>query len=205
MKRRQSPASQIRFCRFTEKLSPLHHFLQEQLHLPLEEANALLRHWQKPRSLKRGEFLTRKGQVEQHLYYILEGTVVIFYDIEENEQVVGFGYADTLICSFPSFIRNRPSDYYIQALGATELVGITHTDFYCLLEQHPRLESTWRQMVEEALLGRIEREIDLLTVSPRERIQRLLNRSQHIFQLIPHKYIASYLRMAPETLSRNMK
>ena len=41
--------------------------------------------------------------------------------------------------------------------------------------------------------------------TPEQRRQRLLNRSQHIFQLIPHKYIASYLRMAPETLSRNMK
>ena len=186
-------------------MSSLPNFLKEQLHLPSEEANALFRHWQKPRSLKRGDFLTRKGQVEQHLYYILEGTVIIFYDIEENEQVVGFGYSDTLIASFPSFIRNHPSEYYIQAMGPTELLGITRTDFYCLLEQYPRLESTWRQMMEEALLGRIEREIDLLTVSPRERIQRLLNRSQHIFQLIPHKYIASYLRMTPETLSRNMK
>ncbi len=180
-------------------------FLQEQLQLPAEETAALLRYWQKPRSLKRGDFLTRKGQVEQHLYYIREGTVIIFYDIEENEQVVGFGYTGTMILSIPSFIRNRPSDYYIQALGPAELLGIARTDFYRLLEQYPRLESTWRRMVEEALLGRIEREIDLLTVSPRERIQRLLNRSPHIFQLIPNKYIASYLRMTPETLSRNMR
>ncbi|MCB9264878.1 MAG: Crp/Fnr family transcriptional regulator [Lewinellaceae bacterium] len=110
-----------------------------------------------------------------------------------------------MICSFPSFIRNLPSDYYIQALYLTELLGIARTDFYHLLEQYPCLETNWRRMVEEALLGRIEREIDLLTVSPRERIQRLLNRSPHIFQLIPNKYIASYLRMTPETLSRNMK
>lgn len=195
----------LQFYNFTQKLPTLSHFLQNQLGLPSGETAALLRHWQKPRSLRRGDFLTRKGQVEQHLYYILEGTVIIFYDIEENEQVVGFGYADTLILSIPSFIRNRPSDYYIQAMGPTELLGISRTDFYRLLEQYPLLERTWRQMVEEALLGRIEREIDLLTVSPRERIQRLLNRSPHIFQLIPNKYIASYLRMTPETLSRNMR
>ncbi|MCO6478874.1 MAG: Crp/Fnr family transcriptional regulator [Phaeodactylibacter sp.] len=186
-------------------MNPLYRYFQEQLHLPAEEAAALLRFWQKPRSLRRGDFLTRKGQVEQHLYYIQEGTLIIFYDIEENEQVVGFGYTDTMILSVPSFIRNRPSDYYLQALGPTELLGITRTDFYRLLEHYPRLESAWRRMVEEALLGRIEREIDLLTVSPRERIQRLLNRSPHIFQLIPNKYIASYLRMTPETLSRNMR
>ncbi|MCB0548206.1 MAG: cyclic nucleotide-binding domain-containing protein, partial [Phaeodactylibacter sp.] len=168
-------------------MATLSQFLQEQLRLPDEEASALLRHWQKAKSLRRGDFLTRKGQVEQYLYYITEGTLAIFYDIDENEQVVGFGYPDTLILSIPSFIRNRPSDYYIQALGPTELRGISRTDFYRLLEQYPLLETTWRQAVEEALLGRIEREIDLLTVSPRERIQRLLNRSPHVFQLIPNK------------------
>ncbi|MCB0569768.1 MAG: Crp/Fnr family transcriptional regulator [Phaeodactylibacter sp.] len=186
-------------------MDALTRYLEQQLQLPQEEAHALLRHWQKPKTLKRGGFLTRQGQVENHLYYIQEGTMGIFYDIEENEQVVGFGYADTLICSFPSFIRNYPSDYYIQALSTTELIGIARSDFYRLLGEYSRIEHLWLQMLEEALLGRIEREIDLLTVSPRERIQRLLNRSPHIFQLIPNKYIASYLRMTPETLSRNMK
>ena len=166
---------------------------------------ALLQHWQKPRSLKRSDFLTRKGQVEHHLYFIIQGSMIISYEVEDSQQVVGFGYDNTLIGSFPSFIRNRPSAYNIQALSQTELLGIGRSDFYRLLEQYPALETTWRLMVEEALLGRIEREIDLLTPSPRERIQRLLNRSPHIFQIIPNKYIASYLRMTPETLSRNMK
>ncbi len=47
-----------------------------------------------------------------------------------------------------------------------------------------------------------EREIDLLTQSPQERIERIRKRSPQVFQEIPHKYIASYLRMSPETLSR---
>ncbi len=186
-------------------MESLTQFLHEQLELPAEAAIALLQHWQKPKSLKRGDFLTRKGQVEQHLYYIEEGTLAIFHEIEENEQVVGFGYPHTLILSIPSFLRNRPSDYYIQAMSPAELTGTSRTDFYRLMGEHPAIEHSWRLMLEEALLGRIEREIDLLTVSPRERLQRLLNRSPHIFQLIPNKYIASYLRMTPETLSRNMR
>ena len=137
-------------------MEALSQYLKEQLQLPELEAHALLRYWQKPKSLKRNDFLTRQGQVENHLYYIRQGTLGIFYDIEENEQVVGFGYADTLICSFPSFIRNHPSDYYIQALGATELIGISRSDFYRLLDEYPRIEHLWRQMLEEALLGRIE-------------------------------------------------
>ena len=48
----------------------------------------------------------------------------------------------------------------------------------------------------------MEREIDLLTLSPRNRYNRVLERSPQLFQHIPLKYIASYLRMTPETLSR---
>lgn len=51
----------------------------------------------------------------------------------------------------------------------------------------------------------LEREIDLLTSSPFERYNRILERSPQVFQEIPLKYIASYLRMTPETLSRLRK
>lgn len=48
----------------------------------------------------------------------------------------------------------------------------------------------------------MEHEIDLLLPEPAQRLARLRQRSPHIFQLVPRKYLASYLRMAPETLSR---
>jgi hypothetical protein len=56
--------------------------------------------------------------------------------------------------------------------------------------------------MEMVITQQIEREIDLLTVSPTERLKRVLERSPNVFQEVPLKYIASYLRMTPETLSR---
>jgi len=64
------------------------------------------------------------------------------------------------------------------------------------------IERAWRILQEKALLGKIERETELLTFTPEQRVNRLLQRSPHLFQFIPRKYIASYLRMTPETLSR---
>ena len=58
------------------------------------------------------------------------------------------------------------------------------------------------ELLEAMVLQQMDREIDLLTVSPVERLNRVLLRSPHLFQEIPLKYIASYLRMTPETLSR---
>lgn len=170
--------------------------------LSSDEINGLLSKWTVKKTIKRFDFLIQKGRRESHLYFITKGTMRIFHVSNDTENCVGFGYKDNLICSYPSFISNQPSDYSIQALTDTKLIGIAKTDFYDCIHKSWNLERYWRQMTEQALLGRIEREIDLITYSPKERLERLLSRSPHLFQLIPHKYIASYLRMTPETLSR---
>ena len=60
----------------------------------------------------------------------------------------------------------------------------------------------WIEVLENLVLQQMEREIDLLTASPKERYLRVLKRSPALFQEIPHRYIANYLRMSAETLSR---
>lgn len=90
----------------------------------------------------------------------------------------------------------------MQALTKLKFAKINRSDFYQNMDKIPKLERCWRMITEEALLGKIEREVEMLTFSPEERYQRLLERSSHVFQLIPKEYIASYLRMTPETLSR---
>jgi CRP-like cAMP-binding protein len=81
-------------------------------------------------------------------------------------------------------------------------MAIRRKDFYTLFDAHPKIERAWRHLEEVALVGMIEREAELLTFTPEQRYRRLMNRSPHLFQIIPRKYIASYLRMSPETLSR---
>jgi len=167
-----------------------------------EESSALIQHWNHERSLKRNDFLIEKEQVESSLFFVIEGSLRIYYPYEEDEICVGFGHTNNLVCSYPSFIRQQPSAYYIQALAPTKTIAIHQQDFYNLFDHHPKIERAWRMLEEEALLGKIERETEMLTFTAEERYSRLLQRSPHIFQHIPRKYIASYLRMSPETLSR---
>lgn len=61
------------------------------------------------------------------------------------------------------------------------------------------------KLLETLITQQIDREIDLLIISPSERLSRVLERSPQLFQHIPLKYIASYLKMKPETLSRIRK
>lgn len=176
--------------------------LQSVPYLTAADVEALSASWQRPVALARHDFLIRPGETEHHLYLVTEGVLRIFLPVSDEEICVGFGYAGTLLCSFPSFVDGRPSDYAIQALRRSQLLGIARSELLALLEQHPNLARFWRQQVEQALVGRIEREIDLLLPEPQRRLERLQARSPHLFQLVPRKYIASYLRMTPETLSR---
>jgi CRP-like cAMP-binding protein len=162
----------------------------------------LLSKWNHHKVLTRHDFMAQPGQVESNLFYVIKGSMRIYFPNADEEICVGFAYNHNLICSYPSFILQKPSEYYIQALTRTELVSISRRDFYQLLDQFPALDRCWRQLEEQALLGKIEREVEMLTFTPEQRYARLLERSPHIFQIIPKKYIASYLRMTPETLSR---
>ena len=167
-----------------------------------EELNAFISEWRELKEIKRNSYLIKKGQTEINLYFVLSGTMRIYFPHQDEEICVGFAYDDNLICSYPSFIRDQPSNYFVQALTATKVAAISKHDFYLLFDRYPKLERAWRLLEEDALIGKIERETEMLTYTPEERLQRLINRSPHIFQKIPRKYIASYLRMKPETLSR---
>lgn len=181
-------------ARLLHTLSPLSEYLIQQLD----------ENWQQEKKLNAYEFLVKKGQKEAYLYFIKSGTLRIFYPDEAKEICVGFGHPGELISSFPSFIKNLPSAFCIQALRKTTLTRISRDKFFELLNDNYDLEKCWRILLEQALIGRIEREAEMLNGNPEERINKLLERSPHVFQNIPFKYIASYLGMTPETLSRKL-
>lgn len=176
--------------------------LQQVPFLTPEDIEAFVPLWKKRVQLNRYDFLIRQGQVEQGLYFVVSGALRIYFPLPDEEICVGFGHPNTLLVSFPSFVDAKPSAYYIQALRRSELLGISKTDFMQLMARHPNIRRFWYQELERALVGKIEREVDLLLPEPEQRLQRVMQRSPHLFQHIPKKYIASYLRMSPETLSR---
>jgi CRP/FNR family transcriptional regulator, anaerobic regulatory protein len=155
-----------------------------------------------PRTLSKGELLIREGQVEKHLYYIETGAVRVFHLSEFEEQTIRFGYEGSFINSLYSFIKGTPSEFYIEALRKSTLRVIPKLKLLDIVHESIERLSQYNSLLESLVCQQIEREIDLLTVSPSERLRRVLERSPNLFQEIPLKYIASYLRMTPETLSR---
>lgn len=161
--------------------------------------------WTKHIMLKRDDYLKVAGTTDTNLYYITAGSLKISIINEYEEHIIRFGYKNNFITSLDSFITEKPSDFFIQAIKKTELKVIPKFIYINFINQSSENKMLWDTILEQLILQQLEREKDILTTSPKERFQRVFKRSPQLFQEIPNKHIASYLRMSPETLSRLKK
>lgn len=160
--------------------------------------------WDDVRELKRNEYLKVQGSIDTNIYYVEEGSLRIFLVDECEEHTIRFAYKNNITVALDSFITDESSDFYMQALRKTKLKILKKENFLKLIESKPELKEEWIILLQRLILQLMERERDLLINSPKERYKRVLERSPQVFQEIPNKYIADYLRMTPETLSRIM-
>ena len=151
--------------------------------------------------LERNEYLKLKGSTDTNIYYVESGSLKIYVLDDYEEQIIRFGYKGDLVVSLDSFLTNKPSDYFIQVIKKTVLKVITKAQLEAYLQNDDH-KNWWTKVLENLVLQQLEREIDLLTNSPRERYRRVFERSPQLFQEIPDRHIANYLRMSAETLSR---
>ncbi|TAH19973.1 MAG: Crp/Fnr family transcriptional regulator [Cytophagales bacterium] len=154
--------------------------------------------------IERNEFLKVQGSIDTNVYYVESGSLRVFILDDCEERIIRFGYRENLIVSLDSFLTGKPSDFFIQAIKKTviRVISKSQIDHFLKTESNRIL---WIKILENLLVQQIEREVDILTNSPKERYQRVLKRSPQLFQEIPNRHIANYLRMSAETLSRLKK
>ena len=155
--------------------------------------------------LDRNEYLSTLGTIDTNVYFIKEGSLKIYVINEDKEQIIRFGYQNNIIASLDSFLSDKPSDFYIQAIKKTTVKVISKADLMTFLNSDANYLKLWIAILEDMVIQQMEREKDLLLTSPKERYERVLKRSPQLFQEIPNKHIANYLRMKAETLSRLKK
>ncbi|WP_116108036.1 Crp/Fnr family transcriptional regulator [Lewinella sp. IMCC34191] len=161
--------------------------------------------WNRRLTLKRGEYLMLHGHRDRDIYFVLSGTLVATAIIDGEEQCMRFGYAGDVVAAIDTHIGGGASCFGIKALRKSELEIANYSDYRAFMQADPERRRAWEQSMEWLIQGLLEREIDLLTPSPEDRYRRVLARSPRLFQEVPAKYIANYLRMTPETLSRIKK
>jgi CRP-like cAMP-binding protein len=128
-------------------------------------------------TLERNEFLKVKGTIDTNVYYVENGSLRIFVMDNDEEQIIRFGYEKNLVTALDSYLSGKPSDLYIQALKKTVVRVISKAQIEEFLkEEHNRL--LWVKILEDLVLQQMEREIDILTSSPKERYNRVLKRKR---------------------------
>ena len=162
-------------------------------------------YWEADLYLKRNEFLCLPGQKNTNMYFVVKGSLRVFIEDETEEHTIRFGYKNSFISALDSFLKETPTNFYIQALKSCTLKVISKSEFLKFVNSSKENEQLWVQLLESFVVQQIERENDLITFSPQKRFERVFKRSPQLFQEIPQKHIASYLRMTPETLSRILK
>ncbi|TDH25536.1 Crp/Fnr family transcriptional regulator [Segetibacter sp. 3557_3] len=181
------------------KLQKLVNFFQE---LSAEEWYDFAAIWQ-PFTAKRKLILTAAGDTEKHLYYVLEGVQRAFYlKNDDKEATLVFSYAGSFSGVADSFLLQQPSKYYLETLTQSSFLRTTFLQLDELMNKHQRIERCIRMAVSYTLAGVLERQIELQCFSAEEKFRVLLKRSPHVLNLIPHKYLASYLGLDATTFSK---
>ena len=161
--------------------------------------------WEQPITLQRNEHLIVKGNVNTNSYFVESGSIRVYVLDEMEEHTIRFGYQGSFITALDSFMTDGPTNFYFQAIKQSTLRFVKKEVFSELLKRDIEMKELWQMLLQGLVIQQLEREQDLLTSSPLERYKRVLKRSPQLFQEIPNKHIASYLRMSPETLSRIKK
>lgn len=158
--------------------------------------------WEGELEFKKGEYLKVQGNIENRFFYVLDGCFRIFIDLEDEEHTIRFAYRGNVFNALDSYVTGKPTAFYIQALRKTRVAFVSISFYERWLHSNPKYFEMWTGILKTLIIQQFEREQDLLIHSPRTRYERVLKRSPQLFQEVPLKYIANYLRMSPETLSR---
>jgi CRP-like cAMP-binding protein len=182
--------------------SSLINFVRKLHNLTEEELDDFAGGW-KPVEFKRKTILTAAGEKEKYLYFVLEGVQRAFYLANDNrEATIVFTYAPSFSGVADSFLSQTPSEYFMETLTATRMLRISYDEITALMKKHPNIQQLVLKTTALALKGVLYRQVELQCYTNEEKFRALLQRSPHLLNLIPHKYLASYLGMDATNFSR---
>lgn len=158
------------------------------------------------KKFKRKQFLLQEGEVCKQLSFVVKG-LIKSYNVDEkgDDHINLFGWEGWWVSDFYSFLRSTPALLNIEAIEPTEILAITLADYETMLMKVPIMERYFRILYQNSILTKERRLMSTITHTAEERYLQLLQLHPEMIQRIPQNMIASYLGLAPETISRIKK
>lgn len=157
------------------------------------------------RTLKKGEYLLRAGQPSDYVAFVNKGCFRSYSIIRDQEITNYFIFEGEYAADYDTFLKRQPVVEYFQALEDAEVILLHYDDMQVLYEKVPAWQKFGRLMAEYLFMHVSQRARDLQYHSPEDLYVRILKESPHVLERVPQQYIASFLGIQPESLSRIRK
>ncbi|MDO6440176.1 Crp/Fnr family transcriptional regulator [Cyclobacterium sp. 1_MG-2023] len=162
----------------------------------------LLREAVDKKTFRKNEIIFTEGKIANDIFFVTKGCVRLFYNVDGNDKTAFFYTEGQFICAGESYTFNIPAIENYQAIENTEIFVFGKSKINRLLELAPKFEVIARIATENELITCQRVIASFVTKSAEERYVDLLNTQGELFQRVPQQYIASFLGVSPETLSR---
>jgi len=155
------------------------------------------------KKLRKKQYLLQEGDVCKNLAFVAKGLLRTYnIDGKGNEHMSIFGWEGWWISDFNSFLSREPAVFNIDAIEESELLLLSRQDYEAITLAIPIMDRYFRILYQNSLVTKERRLMSTITHSAEERYLELSASNPKITERIPQNLIASYLGIAPETLSR---
>jgi CRP-like cAMP-binding protein len=150
------------------------------------------------------------GSICNKVYFVVSGKARSYYiDFSGVTVTWSFHFNNDLslirnvfMTDYRALLTNKPASIAIETLSEVNAIVFTKEAINFLMEKSLKYEIWMRKLNEFAYVSMFDRAFSLLTMSATERYQKLLSDEPHLLQMFSNYYIASYLGIAPQSLSR---
>lgn len=147
-----------------------------------------------------------EGDTSRYVYFVEKGALRSYtIDKEGNEHVVQLVVEGHWVADLCSFVSQSPGNINIEAIEDSEVLLLAYHDLELLYEQIPQMERFFRQLFQRAYVSLQQRLNAAQSDHAEDRYRQLIKEHPYIAARIPLIYIASYLGITPESLSRIRK
>lgn len=179
--------------------------LSKKINISISQFDQFLK-YTSTKSVGRNDFLLRAGQVCREMVFVKKGVLCTYQVDQKGEKhVLQIALQNHWIADLFSLFAQTPTQYYIQALEATEVIALKLVDFEQACEQLPILERFFRLLIQDGYVAAQRRISGIYSATADQRYEELVRGHRDLVESIPQHYIASYLGIKPQSLSRIRK
>ena len=153
----------------------------------------------------KGCYLIEAGQVCDYVAFINKGLFRTLCIVNEAEVTYNFSFDGNFITDYSSFVTRTPTIEFHQALEDAEVLMLSYARMQQIYTTIPQWEKFGRLIAEFILVRMVERNRSMLFLNAEEQYLELMKTRPKVIANIPQHYIASYLGIQPESLSRIRK